>query len=187
MADLSQLSLKDFPLDAHAKDLVSPDFRFYELTHSDTAKRNQIDNSFPGRAELEAAIHLCRQVLQPIRERFQIPFTPNSLFRSLSLERQLKNKPEAWSSNSQHTLGQACDLSLHGVPTLDLAIWINDHLEFDQLICECYDPDKGPTTGWVHVSLKPCGLTNRKEVLSYLMDRKKKSYVYVDGLRDRIA
>ncbi len=187
MADLSQLPLKDFPLDAHAKDLVSPNFRFYELTYSDTAKRYQIDNSFPSRVELEAAIHLCRQVLQPIRETFQLPFTPNSLFRSQCLERQLKNKPDLWSSNSQHALGQACDLSLLGIPTLDLAVWISEHLEFDQLICECYDPDNGPATGWVHVSLKPSGMTNRKEVLSYLMDREKKRYVYVDGLRDRIA
>jgi hypothetical protein len=187
MTDLSQLSLKDFPMDARVKDLVSPNFRFYELTYSDTAKRYQIDNSFPTRVELEAALNLCRQILQPIREAFLIPFTPNSFFRSQHLERQLKNKPDTWSSNSQHTQGQACDLSVHGIPTLDLADWISKHLEFDQLICECFDPDKGPTTGWVHVSLKPSGMTNRKEVLSYLMDREKKRYVYVDGLRDRIA
>lgn len=187
MADLSQFSIQDFPLKAHAMDLVSPDFRFYELSFSDTAKRHQIDNSFPSRVELEAAIHLCREVLQPIREAFQISFTPNSMFRSQRLERQLKNKRDSWNSNSQHSLGQACDLSLDGIPTLDLAAWISEHLEFDQLICECYNPDKGPTTGWVHVSLKPCGMPNRKEVLSYILDREKKSYVYVDGLRDRIA
>jgi len=187
MTDLSDTPLRKFPLDANPQDFASPCFRFYELTVSDTAKKYRIDNSLPGRTELEAAIHLCRQVLEPIREAFQIPFTPNSLFRSQSLERRLKNQPPSWVSNSQHTLGQACDISLPGVPTLDLAAWIGEHLEFDQLICECYDPDKGPFSGWVHVSLKPTGIANRREVLSYLMDRDKGSYVYVDGLRDRIA
>ncbi len=187
MTGLSDTPLRKFPLDANPQDFASAHFRFYELTVSDTAKEYGIDNSLPGRTELEAAIHLCRQVLEPIRDAFQIPFTPNSLFRSQSLERRLKNQPSSWVSKSQHTLGQACDISLPEVSTLDLAAWVGEHLEFDQLICECYDPDEGPSSGWVHVSLKPAGLTNRRQVLSYLKDPDKGAYVYVDGLRDRIA
>lgn len=187
MVDHSHVSLSEFPLDARPDDFVSPGFRFRDLTHSDIANRFTIDNSLPGRAELEAAIHLCREVLEPIRTTFQVPFSPNSFFRSQPLERQLKQKPASWISTSQHTLGQACDISLPGVPTLDLASWVGEHLEFDQLICECCDPSQGPSSGWVHVSLKPEGMSNRREVLSYVLDAEKETYVYIEGLRGSIA
>jgi hypothetical protein len=62
--------------------------------------------------------------------------------------------------------------------------WVSRNLEFDQLICECYDPAQGPNSGWVHVSLKAPGVRrNRAQLLSYVMDPRRRSYAYVDGLR----
>jgi len=132
--------------------------------------------------ELRAAIHLAREVLQPIRDQFG-SFTPNSVFRGHPLERALKNKPATWLSTSQHSRGEACDIEIVGMSTLALANWAKDNLKaFDQIICECYDPAKGPNSGWVHISLKAPGSgENRRQLLSYIADHGK--MVYVPGLR----
>jgi hypothetical protein len=76
-----------------------------------------------------------------------------------------------------------------GMPTLELAEWATKNLtNFDQIICECYDPAKGPNAGWVHISLVPEGKgTNRKQVLSYVKDPVSNRMVYVNGLRPTIA
>ena len=38
-------------------------------------------------------------------------------------------------------------------------------MEYDQLILECYERSKGPSSGWVHVSYN--SEANRKESLTY--------------------
>jgi hypothetical protein len=183
MRDLSQTPWKKFPLGAAPDDLVSPNLNFCELTRSETAARLRIDNSFPGADPLRAAVYLCRNVLQPVRDALG-PFSPNSVFRCQELERALKKERAGWMSKSQHTLGQACDIEIPGMPTLELANWVAKHLEFDQVICECYDPAKGPNSGWVHVSLVPPGLgANRMASLSYVLDPATGKYVYVQGLQ----
>lgn len=164
--------------------LIAPNFRAYELTRSDLASRRGLANGFESEAHLCAAVHLARQVLQPVRDAFG-SFTPNSVYRSQALERVLKNKPSTWISTSQHARGEACDIEIVGMPTLELAIWARDHLdEFDQIICECYDPRKGPNSGWVHISLKPPGSgPNRRQCLSYVVDPGSGRLAYVSGLR----
>ena len=163
--------------------LVAPNFRVYELSRSELAARRGIANSFANDAELRAAINLARQVLQPIRETFGA-FSPNSVYRSQALERALKNKPATWLSTSQHTKGEACDIEIVGQTTLALAIWARDHLaDFDQIICECYDPRQGPNSGWVHISLKtPDSSSNRRQCLSWVCDPASGQLVYVTGL-----
>ncbi|MBU1366066.1 MAG: hypothetical protein KKE51_19785 [Gammaproteobacteria bacterium] len=175
---ISQFTLANIRPDT----LVAPNFLIHELTRSELADRRGIPNSFPTDRELRAAIHLAREVLQPIRDHFG-RFTPNSVFRGNPLERALKNKPASWLSTSQHSRGEACDIEIVGMSTLDLANWAKDHLKaFDQIICECYDPAKGPNSGWVHISLKAPGSgENRRQLLSYIADHGR--MVYVPGLR----
>jgi len=61
-------------------------------------------------------------------------------------------------------------------------------VDFDQIICECYDPRKGPNSGWVHISLKPPGQgTNRRKSLSYVLDPGSGRLVYVEGLQASVA
>ena len=166
------------------EDRIAPNFQLYELSVSELADRRGIDNRIADDATLRAAVHLARNVLQPIRDAFG-SFTPNSVYRSQALERQLKGKPASWISTSQHTQGRACDVEIPGKPTLELAAWARDHLaDFDQIICECYDPRKGPNSGWVHVSLLPPGAgANRRQVLSYVADAASGRLVYVSGLQ----
>ena len=193
MKDAGSDRCKD-PLDsfqvatAHPRDLVAPNFRVYELTRSDLAIRQGIDNGFETDAQLQAAVHLAREVLQPLRDAFG-SFTPNSVFRGQRLERALKRKPSSWVSTSQHARGEACDVEIAGMPTLELAQWATDKLKlFDQVICECYDPRQGANSGWVHISLKPPGAgTNRKAKLSYVRDPASGLLVYVNGLTASVA
>jgi hypothetical protein len=183
MADLSAVPWSRFPARPDPQDRVSKNFRVYELSASELAARQGIDNSFASVRILRAAVHLCRHVLQPLRDRFG-RFSPNSVYRSQALERALKKKPARWLSRSQHTKGEACDVEIPGMATLDLARWVAANLEFDQVICECYDPVEGPNSGWVHVSLRAPGAgANRRQLLSYVYDRRRRGYVYVEGLR----
>ena len=184
MANYARTNIRRLHLeDLNPDDLIAQNFRLYELTRSEIADRLGLDNRFESDRELQAAVNLARQVLQPIRDAFG-SFTPNSVYRSQALERVLKKKPAGWISTSQHTSGCACDLEIVGKPTLELAEWARDNLAaYDQIICECYDPEKGPNSGWVHISLKPEGWgQNRENLLSYIRDPVTGRMVYVEGL-----
>ena len=81
------------------------------------------------------------------------------------------------SNTSQHCKGQAVDIECPGTPNYDVAKWIEDNLEFDQLILEFYTPGI-PDSGWVHVSYN--SEENRKSVLTALKENGKT--VYKPGL-----
>lgn len=189
MTDRHQEPLKDLSLiTINPGDLIAPNFQVYELTKSELASRLGIANNFSNDEELRAAVNLVRNVLQPIRNKFG-RFTPNSVFRSQALERALKHKPSGWISTSQHATGCACDVEIPGKSTLELAEWAKDNLpDYDQIICECYDPREGTNSGWVHISLKPPRQgSNRKQLLSYIRDTDTGRMVYVQGLRESVA
>ena len=150
--------------DSRPNDIITDNFKLHELVKSDIAARNGINNWFRTDAQIRAAVFLCRSVLQPIRIGLG-PYSPNSVFRSQALERRLKGKPATWRSTSQHTLGQAADIEVPGVSNADLAVWVNKHIPFDQLILEFYTPGQ-PASGWVHVSTRLDG-RNRQEVLTF--------------------
>ena len=187
MADRSGMPWDRFPAQAQPGDRVSKNFELYELTRSELAQRLRIDNGFAATLELRAAVNLCREVLQPLRDEFG-RFSPNSVYRCQGLERALKKKPASWKSASQHCAGEAADVEIPGMATLELARWVERNLKFDQLICECYDPRQGPNSGWVHISLKASGTgANRGELLSYVFDSRRRVFAYVDGLRPSLA
>lgn len=168
----------------HPQDLIAPNFRLYELSVSETADRQRIDNLIRDDLTLRSAVNLTREVLQRVRDEFG-RFTPNSVYRSQALERALKKKPAGWISTSQHTQGRACDIEVVAMPTLKLAEWAAKNLpNYDQIICECYDPKKGENSGWVHISLLPEGSgENRRQLLSYVTDASSGRLVYVKGLQ----
>jgi Peptidase M15 len=183
--DLSTVALSELRIaEIDPQDRVAKHFKLYELSISELADRQRIDNRIADDTVLRSAVHLARQVLDPIREAFG-SFTPNSVFRSQALERALKAKPSSWISTSQHAEGRACDVEIVAKPTLELAAWASTTLpDFDQIICECYDPRKGPNSGWVHISLLPPGAgRNRRQVLSYVVDPGSGRLVYVNGLQ----
>ena len=66
---------------------------------------------------------------------------------------------------SQHAKGQAVDLEIFGVPNIQTAYWLQNNVDFDQLIMEFFDKDD-PAGGWVHISYHESG-SNRKQVLTF--------------------
>lgn len=134
---------------------LSANFSLAEMVKSQTALRKGIDNT-PDSSAIENMDKLCTAILQPVRDHFGIPFTPSSAYRCAELSIAVGS-----SIKSQHCKGQAADFEVPGISNMELAEWIKDNLEFDQLILECYT---GGNSGWVHCSYvhEP-----RKEVLTY--------------------
>ena len=137
---------------------VSKNFALSEMVKSATAERLNVDNS-PSDIHLVNLTHLAIHILQPVRDEFGV-ITINSGYRSPAL-----NAKVGGSKTSQHCNGQAADFESFSTPNPDLAKWIANNLEFDQLILEFYD-GKDPNSGWVHCSYNLMG--NRKKILTAL-------------------
>jgi zinc D-Ala-D-Ala carboxypeptidase len=150
---------------------LSKNFTMAEFIKSQTAERKGIDNT-PKGEHLDAAKALFENVVQSVRDHFG-PTVINSGYRSQEL-----NEAVGGSSRSQHCKGQAADIEVPGVSNYEVAKWIQDNLDFDQLILEAYR--KGiPDSGWVHVSYKADG-SNRKSVLT--ADFSTGKAIYTSGL-----
>ena len=119
-----------------------------ELTKSQTAERKGINNN-PGPQQIENIKALAVNVLQPVRSHFDKPLIISSGFRCAQLCIEIGSK-----ITSQHVADNdaaAADFEIPGVDNRELATWIKNELEFDQLILEFYR-DNEPTSGWIHCS-----------------------------------
>ena len=136
---------------------LSKNFSLAEFTKSQTAERKGIDNT-PKRRTHGCSSELFENVVQKVRDHFG-PTVLNSGYRGPEL-----NEAVGGSSKSQHCKGQAADIEVPGVPNYELAKWIEDNCDFDQLILEFYTSGI-PDSGWVHVSyVSP--EDNRKSILT---------------------
>jgi len=147
---------------------LSKNFTLTEFTKSQTGSRLGIDNT-PNEEQLENIIHLVENIIQPVRDHYRSPLTINSGFRGPKL-----NKAVGGSKTSQHCKGEAADIECPGVANYDLAKYIMENLEYDQLILEFYTPGI-PDSGWVHVSLKRDGV-QRKQALTAVKENGKTVY-----------
>lgn len=126
---------------------LTKNFTLEELTRTNTGLTNS-----PSKEELQALITLCGKVLQPLRDIYGKPITVNSGFRSYAV-----NKTVGGARNSQHSKGEAGDITVHTKEgNKQLFEIIKNELEFDQLINE-YD------YSWIHVSYRAG--RNRKQIL----------------------
>jgi hypothetical protein len=115
-----------------------------ELLFSDTATRLGINN-IPNDQCLINLQTLIYEVIEPIINKFgDIKIT--SGYRSPELCKAIGS-----SITSQHCLGMAVDCEVLGVPNKELADWVVNHLEFDQVILEFWKPEEA-NSGWVHIS-----------------------------------
>jgi zinc D-Ala-D-Ala carboxypeptidase len=147
---------------------LSKHFTLKEMTKSMTAQRKGIDNT-PGAGEIKNLGDLCYEILEPLRAWADKPVIITSGYRSEALCEAIGSK-----KTSQHAKGQAVDLEIGGVPNIKIAYWLQNNVDFDQLIMEYFDPND-PAAGWIHVSYNENG-ANRKQVLTF--DGKK----YTEGL-----
>lgn len=132
-----------------------------KAVRSTTAIEKGIKNQ-PGARELKSMKTLAEKVHTPATEHFGFPIPFSSFYRSPSLNRIIGG-----AKNSQHVSGEAIDLDMDmiekGFDNKDLFLWIQENLEFDQLIWEFGNATK---PDWVHVSyVDPEIRANRKQVL----------------------
>ena len=138
---------------------LSEHFNLKEFTKSETAIRKRIDNT-PGPEHAQNLKNVCEKILEPVRKRFGKPVRINSGYRGPAL-----NAAVGGSSKSQHCNGEAVDFEIDGLANPELAKWVSQNCEFDQVILEFYDAKEGPNSGWVHASYNSKG-TNRKQLLT---------------------
>ncbi len=145
---------------------VSDHFTVKELVYSETAVNKGIDN-YPN--DINAPIPLSeiasnlliliQDILEPIRVKLAIPFSPNSCFRCYDLNQALGSK-----DTSQHLLGQAADLDIPGISTVDFGYWCQKEGSlsngFGQLILEAITPGVA-SSGWIHLSIKNIKYNNQ--------------------------
>ena len=148
---------------------LSKHFKLIEFEKSMTATRLGIKNK-AGSGEIKNLTDLCYGVLEPTRAKFDKPITITSGYRSEELCEAIGSK-----KTSQHTKGQAVDFEIAGISNLEVALWISNNCDFDQLILEYWN-DEEPNAGWIHVSFVEG--SNRKQILTF--DGKN----YTNGLPD---
>lgn len=135
---------------------LSKNFVLSEFTKSNLAVRFGLDNT-PTDEVIRNLQNLVDFVLQPIADHFKKPVTISSGYRSPKV-----NKKAGGADNSQHMKGEAADIEIFGISNYDLAVWIEENLDFDQLILEFWEA-KAPDSGWVHVSYVARG-KNRRDI-----------------------
>ena len=149
---------------------LTANFSLLELTKSQTATRKGIDNT-PSPEHQENLKLLCESVLQPVRDHFSRVVSISSGYRSPELCTAIGSK-----ITSQHARGEAADFEIFGVSNKELADYINENLEYDQLILE-YWKESDPNSGWVHCSFSAG--SNRKQYLRAYKENGKTKYEQV--------
>ena len=150
---------------------LSANFSLAEYSKSNTATRKGIDNE-PSDDHFESAVRLFENVIQPVRDNFG-PTRISSGYRSDEL-----NEAIGGSKTSQHSKGEACDFEINGTDNKEVAEWIIDNLDFDQLILEFYT-DSDINSGWIHCSYVDED-SNRAQVLRAVKEDGRT--VYKNGL-----
>ena len=97
---------------------LTKNFTLHEMVRSCTAQRRGIDNT-PSVEALNNLGHLCREILQPIREMWHAPIIVSSGYRCPAL-----NKAVGGVTNSDHIHGCAADIkTLADTPDANKALF----------------------------------------------------------------
>ena len=152
---------------------LGPFCSYAQAIFSSTAIQNGLLDNTPTQEQYDNMVIVYQRVIEPIVEHFGIAPAINSFFRSGIRQKKIKERWQSvnsivgGSSTSDHPNGRAVDLSYRFVPTpftnIDLARFVRDKLDFDQLIVEKIDPIT-LRPAWVHVGYRTPG-TNRRQVL----------------------
>ena len=131
-------------------------FTLEELTHSEVAERQGIDNT-PNK-DVEANLVRLARFLEEVRTLLGRPIMVNSAYRSPEVNKAVGSKP-----TSQHCIGCAADIKVPGLTPDDVVkLVIKSNLQYDQLIRE-FD-------SWTHISI-PNKLTDKPRKSALIIDK----------------
>lgn len=151
--------------DGKLPNCISVHFNLEELTTTNTG----VSNTPHAPNVITNLRKVAEHILEPVRRHFERSVIIHSAYRSPAV-----NKAVGGSNNSQHSRGEAVDFRVQGHTVHEVAMWIKDHLTFDQLILEHFLPNS-PQSGWVHCSYSH---NNRGSVLTKF----KGSQIYHPGI-----
>lgn len=136
---------------------LSKNFTLQELTYSDIAIRNSLDNT-PSKDIIPNLIRVA-ELLENVRALFNKPIIVNSGYRSVQVNSLLGSKP-----TSQHCIGCAADIRISGLtPDQIVSKIVKSDIQYDQVIRE-FD-------SWVHIAIpRTEGQIARKQAL--IIDKK---------------
>lgn len=124
---------------------LTPHFTLQELTASEIAARRNLDNT-PNATEVANLVRVA-ELLEQVRALINRPILVNSAFRSKAVNDAVGSR-----DTSQHRLGCAADIRVPGMSPEEVCrAIVNSDIQFDQLIREFWDPDRGG--GWTHISV----------------------------------
>lgn len=147
---------------------LTKDISLNELLRSDFATRKDIKEQFePNATVIENLKNLAINVLQPIEDNLREGVNSNQVIISSGYRCERLNKAIGGAKFSQHLVGEAADINVKGISTVDLVNKIKSWgIPFDQMIEEF--------GAWVHISFKKGN--NRGQVLRATKKNRKTIY-----------
>ena len=137
-------------------------FTVEELTRSEIAVRNGIDNSCP--KELLTNLLFLAGTLEQIRNDYYCPLSVSSGYRCPALNKLIGGAP-----TSAHVKASAVDFTIKYLKVIDVCRHIPQIIkDFDQVIYEF-----GPS-GWVHLGLSD---NPRRQLLTAIIEDEKTKYL----------
>jgi hypothetical protein len=138
---------------------LTENFSLEELTASETAVRNNWDNT-PNASEIANLVRLA-EMLEQVRGLISKPIMINSAFRSKQVNDGVGSR-----DSSQHRVGCAADIRVPGMnPDQVCRAIIESDIQFDQIIREFYNPETN-AGGWTHISVPNTkDMTPRRQAL----------------------
>ena len=119
---------------------LAENFTYKEFEESETADKLGIDNTINRDLIRNNIKELVFHILQPLRDKFNVPIHINSGYRCLKLNAAIGGVP-----SSQHVMGQAADIIVEGKKPIEVAKMIVEMgLPYDQI---------GLYGAFVHVSV----------------------------------
>lgn len=108
---------------------LSENFTYKEFEESETADKLGIDNTIKRDLIRNNIKELVFHILQPLRDKFNVPIHINSGYRCLKLNAAVGGVP-----SSQHVMGQAADIVVEGKKPIEVAKMIVEMgLPYDQI------------------------------------------------------
>lgn len=131
---------------------LTNNFSLSEMLISGAAYRYKYYEQFaPSENVVQNLKELCENVLQPLRDNLGVPVHVSSGYRCKRV-----NDKIGGAKTSQHVKGQAADIQIAGITTIDVCKKIVEMgINFDQMIEEY--------GSWVHISFN--ARNNRKQIL----------------------
>lgn len=131
---------------------LTNNFSLSEMLISGAAYRHKYYEQFaPSKNVVQNLKELCENILQPLRDELGVPIHVSSGYRCKRV-----NDKIGGAKTSQHVKGQAADIQIAEITTIDVCKKIVEMgIDFDQMIEEY--------GSWVHISFN--ARNNRKQIL----------------------